>query len=671
MSLLCCVATAHASEETFPMYDAIIPNVDFWVKVYSEYPTTKGLIHDSYNLAVIYEVLDLLPRDQPGARRTNKKRVKRAKKKYQDLLIKLSKGYRPVTAEEKRIRSLWGPVVSPEVLAKAAESIRFQLCQKDRFIPGIIRSGAFLDEIKEIFRQNGLPTDLAYLPHVESSFNYKAYSKFGAAGIWQFTRATGRRFMTVDYTLDERRDPIISAHAAARFLKENYELLGNWPLAITAYNHGTNGMLRAKKQLGGYEPIFSKYNGRRFKFASRNFYSEFLAARKVAKNYRHHFGNLDLDRPQSYLSVSLPGFISAQDVSRHFKVDLVTLEEINPALRHPVFEGRKYIPKGYSLRLPERNSEMLQLAEAIPDSMFQPRQRRSRFYRVERGDTAGVIARRHGVKLHDLIMANGLGNRATIYAGQNLRIPVPEEKVVPIIAQAAKKSEKKVLVAMAEVEPESVLVSPEKSIDESLAEVPLIPVLTVEQEQGSVKDNAITKGPSNASEIAVNQSIVIGNLQVENVKNKDGRILGEIEVEVGETLGHYADWLGVPTREIRRLNGFRFGRPIHIGQTVKLEFSKIPTEDFEEKRYEFHKEIEEDFFAAYSVEGARLYRIQQGDTIWALSLEEFDLPLWIVKKYNSVHDFNNLIPGREMIIPVVKSRLQEAERVEEISVGKG
>jgi len=96
--------------------------------------------------------------------------------------------------------------------------------------------------------------------------------------------------MTIGYAMDERRDPIRSSKAAAKLLKQNYEKLGNWPMAITAYNHGVTGMLRAKRAKGSYEEIFKDYRRRRFQFASRNFYAEFLAAREVAKNYRRYFG---------------------------------------------------------------------------------------------------------------------------------------------------------------------------------------------------------------------------------------------------------------------------------------------------------------------------------------------------------------------------------------------
>ena len=142
------------------------------------------------------------------------------------------------------------------------------------------------------FRDRGLPEDLAYLPHVESSFNTHAYSKYGAAGMWQFMRATGRRFLKVNYVVDERLDPLTATRAAAQLLKDNHKLLGTWPLAITAYNHGEVGMQRAVRKMGTKDivAIIERYKGRSFGFASRNFYPQFLAARRVARSWRAHFG---------------------------------------------------------------------------------------------------------------------------------------------------------------------------------------------------------------------------------------------------------------------------------------------------------------------------------------------------------------------------------------------
>ena len=107
--------------------------------------------------------------------------------------------------------------------------------------------------VENEFTKLGVPLDLAALPHVESSYNPAARSHLGASGIWQFTRSTGRRFMQIDHVLDERNDPFLATEAAAKLLSYNYSITGNWPMAITAYNHGLSGARRAMRQFGDTE----------------------------------------------------------------------------------------------------------------------------------------------------------------------------------------------------------------------------------------------------------------------------------------------------------------------------------------------------------------------------------------------------------------------------------
>lgn len=279
-----------------------------------------------------------------GPEKRNIHKIRAIKKKYKKILIQLHKTGIAQTKVEKRVLNLFKGK-SKKDITEAIGNIRFQRGQKDRFIAGVKRSGAYLSQIKSIFRSKGLPEDLAYLPHVESSFNYKAYSKFGAAGIWQFTRSTGRQYMTVDYTVDERRDPIKASYAAARYLKRSHTIFKDWALAITSYNHGVNGLKRAHRKLGTYERIFKEYNGRIFGFASKNFYSEFLAAKAVAKNYKEYFGDIKLHVPVKTQMVRLPGYASLSDLAKHLKISKRDLKTLNPALRSPVQTDQKYVPK--------------------------------------------------------------------------------------------------------------------------------------------------------------------------------------------------------------------------------------------------------------------------------------------------------------------------------------
>jgi len=699
LAALALAGPCHGSQDgIFPVYDAIRPNVAFWKAVYSRYTSSQGLLHDSENLSVIYEVLALEDRWERSSRKRNQRKVRRAKEKYRRILLRLAQGQPPQNPEEQRVASLFAGE-RPERLKEAAANIRFQVGQSDLFRQGVIRSGAWIERIKAILASHGLPRDLAYLPFVESSYNPRAYSKFGAAGIWQFTRSTGKRFMTIDYVVDERRDPIVSTHAAARLLKENYEKLGSWPLAITAYNHGVNGMLRAKERKGGYEAVFQEYDGRLFGFASRNFYPEFLAAREVAKHYTRYFGDLSLDQPPAAVEVVLEGFAPAQELARHFGVPLDVLRQWNLSLREPVFQGQKYVPKGFCLRLP---ATLVASAKAdIPPEMYRPHQKRSRFYLVQRGDTASRIARLHGVRLQDLILANGLDARATIYAGQNLRIPQPGDRQVVELAKRAKKpagsAQLASLVPVGIPAAEGVKPSPPEAPEvadgggeqpdgqaETLGEPetigdgakeqeypvpPLLVAASRERDSGDLHPARLALEEGNrmpqpeqedvGGDIAsapVNPEVVMGRLKVEKVFWRDGKEFGVIRVEPEETLGHYAEWLGVRARDLRALNGLRYGRPIRLGQRIRIPLDAVGREEFEESRYLFHKELEEDFFTAYRVESLKRYQVQPGDNIWELCRTTFELPFWVVRKFNPKVDFLSLKPGDLLVVPEVEKQ---------------
>ena len=358
-----------AASDPFPAFPCVEPNVRFWIDIYTKYPTTNGILHDAEDLNIVYGVIDLLPQEKAGARQANQERIHAAKEQYKKILEELAENSDGEDGSKKRIAELFGPKAGPDAFREAVNNVRCQIGQQDRFEKGLIRSGAYLPRIKAIFRSHGLPEDLSYLPHVESSFDVTAYSKAGAAGMWQFTPATGKKYLTVNRFVDERRDPIKASEAAAKLLKHNYERLGNWPMAVTAYNHGTSGMMRAKEAMGGYEAVFESYNGPLFKFASRNFYSEFLAARHVAKNHTQYFSDVRLNRTQEAREVVTKGQTSIAELSRRYEVDLDTLRTLNPALGQAVFKGQRPVPKGTMLRLPADSAKGIKVSSAaIPQT---------------------------------------------------------------------------------------------------------------------------------------------------------------------------------------------------------------------------------------------------------------------------------------------------------------
>lgn len=499
-------------------------------------------------------------------------------------------------------------------------------------------------EFRKIFRQYGLPEDLVFLPCVESSFNVNAYSKFGAAGVWQFTRGTGKQFMEIGYVVDERRDPFAASHAAAKLLKRNHEALGEWSLAITAYNHGLNGMKRAQRRHGSYPEIYRHYRSRAFKFASRNFYSEFLAARHVAKNHETYFGKITLARPEPHTRITTRGFLSAAEMVQKLDLSLDTVRKMNPALRPPVFDGRKYIPRDFQLRLPSTVTKAM--AEKAMANLYRDKQKPSRFHRVQKGDTAGRIAMIHGVTLKDLMLANSLNRRATIYVGQSLRIPSSQETLVAEITPPAPRAPMPDVPATKK----SKVSKPGKSLTPAFPESP------------EVSQPAVFPPPAAPAAPAILQTVT-ADLKITGETQEKDRATGVIHVAPEETLGHYADWLGIPTQQIRTLNRMPYGKAISIGQEIKLPLAPNASAAFEEKRYEFHQEILEDFFGSFFITGSDTYTIKPGDTLWDLCLNTLEIPLWLLEKYNAGLNLHALTPGQTLNYPLVSPKGDTEEEI--------
>jgi soluble lytic murein transglycosylase-like protein len=340
-----------AAEDQFPQPAELQPDIDFWVRVYTAISTSEGFIHDQRRLAVVYETLQFDAGASPQQRQA---RVDATRERYQAILRYLATGAPARDAADQRVRDLWPAELDAARFRQAADEVRFQLGQSDRFRAGLIRASALEKHIVDTLAAEGLPAELAALPHVESSFDPDAYSKVGAAGLWQFMRSTGRRFMRIDSAVDERLDPYRATEAAAQLLAYNYRVLGTWPLALTAYNHGAEGTRRARDRLGTSDiaRIVREYNSPLFGFASRNFYVSFLAASNVAREPARYFGVLPPQPATEFYEVPLRTAANIDSLQRTVKVARADLQALNPALRPDVWSGKRAVPVGYRLRLP-------------------------------------------------------------------------------------------------------------------------------------------------------------------------------------------------------------------------------------------------------------------------------------------------------------------------------
>lgn len=275
----------------FPCPPAIEPSVRFWVDVFAVYSARDFIVHDRDQVSRVYQVMHLPGSGYPGRDEAESIRAYLTQK-YANILNHLATGAPPSTYEERRVAKLFQGE-SPSAYALAAQSLRVQQGMREQFRAGLLRSRYYWPSMERTFRMFGLPPELVTLADVESGFYSRAKSGAGAVGIWQFTRTTGREYMRITRYHDDRLNPTTETEAAARLLRSNYDALGSWPLAITAYNYGTGGTEQASAEFGGdYSKIVRSYNGPHFGFASKNYYPEFLAAVEVHQNEDKYFPDM-------------------------------------------------------------------------------------------------------------------------------------------------------------------------------------------------------------------------------------------------------------------------------------------------------------------------------------------------------------------------------------------
>ena len=695
--------TNNSSSRLFPTPESLKPNVEFWKNIYAKYSERDVVIHDSYDLSIVYEVvnMDSLFRGINVSERLQWKKIERIKKGYKSILRKLSRKKKlrieSLRGKERYVASLFNGELTSKRLLKASRNIRGQNGLRERFRLGLQRSGLYLPYMKKIFQEANLPLELLAIPHVESSFNYRAYSKLGAAGIWQFTRSTGRSYMKISYEVDERLDPIRATESAALHLKRNHEKLRSWPLAVTAYNHGRNGMLRAKKKFGdNIGRIVKYYRSGSFGFASRNFYSEFLAALHITQNHRDYFGEIEFHKARDFISFNTPHYIKVSDLTSKLDISLKEFAEFNPAFRPSVINSKRRIPKDFPIRVPYRSGLDIQAVYAqIPADVKYTDQIRAKWHKVRSGENLSRIARKYRVSLGELMGANNIRNSHRIYVGQNLQIPAGRgAKQVPISIVMAETSQLAEMPDLSKTDKVSVLDVPQtfrvvKSNAYEAADKPsfaMDPVTSVSpkpkrEERVIKKDKTLTlieikKLENQVETVEEVMAMALPNYYVELTRSMGTRVVkapvvevlhesfrdialpenGQVTIEPDETLGHFADWLDVPTQTLRRVNRFPYGQAIQLGQLLWLTFQNVTPEEFHRRRLEYHQGIEEDFYGNFIVEGQTIHKVRRGESIWVLCNNTFEVPYWLLKKHNPNKALLNLAAGDEIVVPLVEAR---------------
>jgi membrane-bound lytic murein transglycosylase D len=459
------------ADDPFPHQEDLSPRVNFWRHVFGVWGSRQVALHDMSNPGLVYEVLTL-PEKIRGIARSEfvNQHVEDLVRRLYILEQEVALG-KELDDDAQGLLEKFRTFGKISQLAGAHTRVRTQYGIRDKFLRGVEASGRYDAIFRRIFRAHGVPEDLAFLPHVESSFQAHARSGAGAVGLWQFTLPAARTFMKVNAAVDERYDPVLAAEGCARYIARAHEKLGDWGLAITSYNHGIGGVARAKSEFGTDLPrILEDYEGPLFGFDSRNFYVEFLAAREVARNAERYFATVHRERPQSWAKVDLESSAPIYKVARDYGVTLSELTEMNVALTNDALKGRVSLPEGTSLWLPKDFEQRLVARAQEPEAPVE----RIRVVRTPDPTGGKMVA----------MIDDSLSTRTKI------DVSTPQQRVLPVRAMDKEVSSSRGKVKSVKVE---------KATERTTAKAKVVPV-----KEASTKGSSTVKNSSAKMAVAKN-----------------------------------------------------------------------------------------------------------------------------------------------------------------------
>lgn len=471
------------------------------------------------------------------------------------------------------------------------------------------RAEPFLPYIRKVFTEKGLPQDLVFLPFAESGFNPWAYSRAGAAGLWQFIPGTARMYdLDVNWWIDERRDPYLSTIAAANYLSTLHERFQDWYLALAAYNCGEGRVSRALKRSEGSSYYDISQSHRYLAQETRNYIPKFLAILKIVRNLESlGFEPLDWGAPKTPNRIAVKGGTDLLALTRHLGLDWDAFRKMNPAFRRQASPPDRDCPIYLESRLISRARAFLDSPQATPFSGYHR-------YQVRRGDSWWRLSQRFQVPVAVLKQANQTRSNL-LRTGQWLLIPGSARTILANQGQEQRSASYRVQKG------------------DSL--------WTIARRFG-VSVNALRRANRNALQdryLHIGQQLSIPGIQARASEPSRDRRRTNYTIQKGDTLWELSQRYQVSLQTLRTANGLGPGSVLQVGSQLFIpDITPDQTRQARKRAAAAHQKILQ-------------YYVRKGDNLWNIS-NRFNISLQTLLAANDLSQGDVLHIGKQLQIPV-------------------